>query len=115
MIRFGITIRELRLARQLSLRDLAAESGLTASFLSLVENERREPSLTVLRRIALALDVPEEAILWKAVEIPDDVTGDDRRVCLSAKKIVQRLLEDTMNDGGSSQGGMPELDNSLEH
>ena len=42
----------------MSLKDLAERIGLTASFLSQVERELAEPSITSLRKIAEALDVP---------------------------------------------------------
>jgi len=42
----------------LSLQELAARTGLTASFLSLIERDINSPSLESLRRIAEALEVP---------------------------------------------------------
>ena len=42
----------------LSLRELGKRTGLTAGFLSQVENERVSPSLNSLQRIATALEVP---------------------------------------------------------
>lgn len=54
----GRRIRQRRKERRLSLRELAEQSDLTASFLSLVERGHNTPSLDSLRRIAAALDVP---------------------------------------------------------
>jgi transcriptional regulator with XRE-family HTH domain len=54
----GARIREHRKALGLGLRDLAEQTGLTASFLSLVERNRASPSLDSLIKIADALDVP---------------------------------------------------------
>jgi len=54
----GERIRERRRELGLSLRALAEKTGLTASFLSLVERGRNTPSLDSLRRITVALDVP---------------------------------------------------------
>ena len=54
----GARIRLRRKERGLSLRDLAAKTDLTASFLSLVERGHNTPSLDSLHRIAAALDVP---------------------------------------------------------
>jgi len=44
--------------KNLSLKDLAEKVSLTASFLSQVERELAEPSITSLRKIAEALEVP---------------------------------------------------------
>jgi len=54
----GARIRERRQGLHLSLQELAALTGLTASFLSLIERDINSPSLESLRRIAEALEVP---------------------------------------------------------
>ncbi len=53
----GRTLRTLRAARGLRLADLASESGLSASFLSQVEQGRSDISVGRLMRIAQALHV----------------------------------------------------------
>ncbi|HAJ35146.1 MAG TPA: MerR family transcriptional regulator [Chloroflexi bacterium] len=55
---FGEQIRARRKELGLSLEDLAQRTGLTASFLSLVERDMSNPSLESLRHIAEALGVP---------------------------------------------------------
>ena len=42
----------------ITLRDLAGRSGLTPGFISLVERDQAEPSITSMRKIAQALNVP---------------------------------------------------------
>jgi transcriptional regulator with XRE-family HTH domain len=48
----GAQLRELRIKRDLSLRALAAEAGVSATLLSQVERGVTEPSLATLRRLA---------------------------------------------------------------
>ncbi|QUL80264.1 XRE family transcriptional regulator [Brevibacterium sp. SMBL_HHYL_HB1] len=55
--RVGRTIRQLRNSQGLSLRDVAADSGLSTGFLSLVERGLNSPSLTTLFSIADSLGV----------------------------------------------------------
>lgn len=55
---FGDQIRARRKDLGLSLEELAQRTGLTASFLSLVERDMSNPSLESLRHIAEALGVP---------------------------------------------------------
>jgi transcriptional regulator with XRE-family HTH domain len=104
MINVGKTIRRLRIDRDLSQGDLAAEADITAPYLSLIENGRREPSLAALRRLARALDVAEEVIIWDAVELPCRLSAKDRRLCELAKIIVRQLFEAT---DGSPLGQKP--------
>ncbi len=51
----GTLLRALRARRGLTLRELASRAGLSASFLSAVEQGKANPSLGALRRIAAAL------------------------------------------------------------
>lgn len=93
MIHFGKTIRKLRIERGISQQDLANEAELTPSFLSLVENDHRRPSLAALQKLAAALSVPEEVVVWDAVELPERLSEEDRRLCEMAKLIVRRFYE----------------------
>ncbi len=58
----GATIRERRLAHELTLVALAERSGLSQPFLSQVENGRAAPSMDSLYRIASALDTTPQAL-----------------------------------------------------
>lgn len=101
MFRLGETIKRLRTERGVSQHALAAEAGLTASYLSLLENGKRSPSLRTVDDIASALDVPLEVILWDAVEIPEGLSDEDQETCESAKAIVRHFYEAT--DAPSSE------------
>ena len=67
----GLTIHRLRTARGLSLKDLAARSGLTQSFLSQVERDLTSPSVASLRKVAQAFGVPLAA-LFQGPAVPSD-------------------------------------------
>ncbi len=54
----GQKIKDRRNELNLSLRDLGELTGLTASFLSQIENGLTEPSISSLQKIATALKVP---------------------------------------------------------
>lgn len=59
---FGQRLRELREAKDLSLRELASKSGISAPFLSDIELGRRFPSEETLAALAAALHVPVAAL-----------------------------------------------------
>jgi transcriptional regulator with XRE-family HTH domain len=56
--RIARLVRTARKGRGLTLRALAAKAGVSASMLSHIENQRVSPSLTTLRSLARALDLP---------------------------------------------------------
>ncbi|POH69782.1 XRE family transcriptional regulator [Cryobacterium zongtaii] len=58
LVTLGHRIRHFRSERTLTLDQLGEQVGLAASQLSLIENGRREPKLSVLQQLAQALGVP---------------------------------------------------------
>lgn len=54
----GKTIKILRIAAGLKQEDLAQKLGVSSNYISLVENNKREPSLSFLKAVAEELDVP---------------------------------------------------------
>jgi transcriptional regulator with XRE-family HTH domain len=68
----GALLRAERLAKGLSLRELAARTSVSNAYLSELERGRHEPSLSVLRAIASALDAPLGPMLVRAGVLDDD-------------------------------------------
>ncbi len=70
-------VRETRLEKQLTLKDLADRTGLSRSYLSQIETGKCSPSLATLKRIAQALEV--RTVDFFADELLDDpiVIGRD--------------------------------------
>jgi transcriptional regulator with XRE-family HTH domain len=54
----GVTLRKLREERDLSIRALARESGISANALSMIERGRSSPSVSTLYKVVEALGVP---------------------------------------------------------
>ena len=57
MKELGKRIKDIRLSKKVSLRDLAKHTGLTRSFLSQVERGISTPSIASLEKISLALNI----------------------------------------------------------
>ena len=89
----GSTIRRIRHDRGIAQQDLATAADVTPSFMSLIECGHRAPSLRVIQRIADALELSHESLLWESVELPSDLSDHDRELCEIAKSIVRRTLD----------------------
>ena len=76
-MKFGERVRELRQAREWSLRDLAEKVGVGFTYLSRVENERLNfgdyPSDALIHRLSDALECDEEELLMLAQRVPDRI------------------------------------------
>src|SRR5258708_12351910 len=60
---FGQRLRHARRARGLTLAELSERVGRAPSVLSLIENGRREPKLSLIEALAAALSVTTEELL----------------------------------------------------
>jgi XRE family transcriptional regulator, fatty acid utilization regulator len=92
---FGQRLRHARRARGLTLADLGARVGRTPSVLSLIENGRREPRLSLVEQIATALDVPMTELLKKQPP--------------SRRAQLEVALEHAQRDPSYRTLGLPEL------
>ena len=89
----GARIRALRLARHETLRKLAAEAGVTESFLSQVERGVASPSIASVQRIARALGATI-AELFAADERAGSLVrvGERRRIAYQGLGAVDEFL-----------------------
>ena len=78
----GERIRELRQAKQLTLRVLAAKVGVGFTYISKIENHKLEdghcPSENLIRKLAAELDGDEEELFLLAEKVPEPIR---KRVC----------------------------------
>ncbi|SDR15196.1 helix-turn-helix domain-containing protein [Thermostaphylospora chromogena] len=95
LIAFGQRLRHLRKQRGLTLSELGRRVDRAASQLSLLENGKREPKLSLLKSLAVALDVPVEELL--------------RRQAPSRRAQLEIALEEAQRDPVYAALGLPRL------
>lgn len=94
----GNKIKEHRVGQGLSLRDLGKMTGLTASFLSQIENDLTEPSITSLQKIATALKVPMFTFLNDNFQTEQVVKRDSRqKLSFPNPHLTYELLTGNLN------------------
>ncbi len=72
----GKTLKQRRLSLELTLRELAARSGISASHLARVERGERFPSGHILRKIAKPLDLDESLLMTIAGYLPPQPSSE---------------------------------------
>ena len=99
MFLLGRRIREIRHKRKMTLNELAAKTDVTASYISQVEREIIEPSLSSLRKIAVALGVPLFTFLHTDTVDPVVVRANERRkLDLPESSIVYEFVTPMVSD-----------------
>jgi HTH-type transcriptional regulator, competence development regulator len=106
---FGERVRELRKAKNLTLRDLAAKVKVNFTYLSKIENHKLDfgdyPGEGLIRKLAKVLGADEDELLLLAEKIPDDIRrrvvqrpDAFRKFASLDDKTIDRLLEELGDD-----------------
>jgi len=105
---FGERVRQLRHAKDWSLRDLAGKVGVGFTYLSRVENEHLNcgdyPSDALIHRLANVLDADEDELLILAKRVPEQI----RKRVLQRPDVFRALAkcDDKMLDNLMGQIGV---------
>lgn len=92
----GEYLRSLREGQKLSLREVAAKTGVSVSYITQIENGRRKaPGPEVLKRLAPAYNVPVRDLL-RAAGYLDDIK--EIRSVLSDEEEVERAFGYVISD-----------------
>ncbi|WP_333820810.1 helix-turn-helix domain-containing protein [Ohtaekwangia sp.] len=67
-VKFGIVLKELRNKKGLTQEDLAIQSDLDRTYISLLERGLRQPTISTLFKIAEVLEVTPSSIIKKLEE-----------------------------------------------
>lgn len=93
MINLGAIIKKYREQLDVTQKKLAATLDVTDTYLSAIENGRKEPSLALIKKICTTLKIPEEVLFWEAVDIRDGLTREERKTIEIAKVIIKSYYE----------------------
>ena len=88
-LHIGSAVRRLREEQAILQKDFADACGIGSSYLSLVENGHKIPSLTLISVFAHRLEVSEAYLLFEAIELPQSLSSQDKRVFDKARCVVK--------------------------
>jgi transcriptional regulator with XRE-family HTH domain len=108
-MQFGPRIRELRKAKNLSLRALAEAVGVSFTYISKIENEKLDfgdyPGEGLIAKLATPLDVDADELLILAKKIPEGIKkrvierpDAFRRFAELDDETIDRLLDELRED-----------------
>ena len=88
----GNTIKRIRTNKEIKQKDLAKACKMTQAYLSKIENNQKEPTISSLRMIAKQLDVPLPILLFQSLT-DDDVDPQKKEAFQVILPSIQRMIE----------------------
>jgi len=92
-MQLGKVIKEKRKGLGLNQVEFSQAVGITQTFLSQIENDKKEPSAKVLTSICYVLGFPKPILMWFALE-EKDVPEEKRSVFNILKESVDDLVNE---------------------
>lgn len=89
----GNAIKDLRQKRGFKQNEFAEKSGLSQSYLSLIEKGVKEPTLSILKQIATVLEIPMPVLVFFALD-KDDVEESKRETFSMLEPSIKGLIND---------------------
>jgi transcriptional regulator with XRE-family HTH domain len=89
----GSSIRELRKQRKVTQAGLASLCNISQTYLSQIENNQKEPTLTVLKQIGLQLNFPLPFLFFISMT-EDDIPMDKRKAYTMLGPPVKALINE---------------------
>ncbi len=97
----GSAIRFCRQRRDLTQPELAERAGISASYLSVLEKGKRDPSFSMLQKIARGMDVPLSLLVFVATD-PSEIQGLPAEVSEKLSAATMNLLMAARDDAQRS-------------
>lgn len=92
MSSIGKILKLIRVHRSIPQGEMATLLGVSQNFLSQVENEKKQPSLTTLDNFAKLLKISKDILFIAGCEIPHELDEKDKLVFSDIKKSALKIL-----------------------
>ncbi|MBS1779347.1 MAG: helix-turn-helix transcriptional regulator [Bacteroidetes bacterium] len=98
----GSTIELLRKRKNISQKSLADLAGITQSYLSQIEGNKKDPNMKTLQDISNALEIPLPFLLLNSISI-DDVPTQKQDAFKIVMPLLKSLLSGYLNDADNDK------------
>lgn len=91
----GTTIKKLRKQKDMTQEIFAGMCGITQTYLSQIENNQKEPNLSILKTISEKLEVPLPIIFYLSMneeDVPEEKRKAFEMVSPSVKSLVHEFF-----------------------
>jgi transcriptional regulator with XRE-family HTH domain len=111
----GIALKYYRIRAGVQQKELARLAGVSPSYLSLVESERRPASLDFLSRVSRILKIPLELLMIEAKEQEGQLSAEQSELFSRAKALMLLAAKLERGERGSADAASKNEPSSIEH
>ena len=95
----GKTVKFLRIAKGLKQAELSEHLDVSKNYISLIENDKREPSLSFLKELAKVLDVPVGMFFLEMDMSKKEISPRERELLLKMRDLMLQLETLRLQEG----------------
>ncbi|MCK9438529.1 MAG: helix-turn-helix transcriptional regulator [Bacilli bacterium] len=89
MASIGQLIKIGRINKSLSQEDVASKLKVTKNYISLVENNKKDPSINFLKKISKLLDIPVILLIWEKIDLPKGKTESEKKILSQLENMIE--------------------------
>ncbi len=93
MKNIGKSIRIIREIAGIRQGELAKRIDVSSNYISLIENEKRKPSLKFLEKVATELNVPVAAFFWEDIDTNEVHSEDQKKASEKVNSLFWDLIQ----------------------
>ncbi len=93
MLSIGQLIKFGRIGQKMSQDDLAKKLDVSKNYISLIENDKKDPSINFLKNIAKLLNIPLVLLIWEKMDLPKGKTKDEKEI----RKQINKMMDKAHN------------------
>lgn len=101
-MKLGNSIKIFRKNRSLTQSQLAEMCEISTTYLSLIESEKKEPALPLVKVIAEKLNIPLPILIFSAIT-NEDIPENKKELFEILKPSVDSILNNLVNDNADSE------------
>lgn len=90
MLTIGQLIKFGRINHKMSQDVLAKKLEVSKNYISLVENDKKDPSITFLKNTAKLLNIPLVLLIWEKMDLPEGKTKEEKDIREQIDKMVNK-------------------------
>lgn len=89
----GESIQAFRKQKNLRQTHIADQCGITTTYLSQIENNKKDPTIATLKKICKAMDIPLPILLMLSINV-DDIPQEKKESFKFIMPSIKQIIED---------------------